>query len=128
MKDIQTIQDIRLLVDTFYGKVRQDDLIGPIFNEVIQDKWAMHLEKMYAFWQTVLLQEITYGGRPFPPHMKLAVEQEHFDRWLGLFVETLDALFEGEKVMEAKWRAEKMAQMFHAKISYYRGRQSYPLA
>lgn len=121
-KEISQLEDVKLLVDSFYGKVQKDDLIGPIFNAVIQDKWALHLEKMYAFWQTVLLQEITYGGRPFPPHMKLPVEKEHFDRWLHLFRETLDTYFEGEKAEEAKWRAERMATMFHSKISYYRGR------
>lgn len=128
MKDIENIEDIHLLVNTFYGKVRQDDLIGPIFNAVIQDKWPLHLEKMYAFWQTVLLQEITYGGSPFPPHAKLPVEKEHFDRWLSLFRETLDTHFEGQKAEEAKWRAERMATMFYSKISYYRGRSSHPLA
>ena len=84
-KDILSIDDIKLLVNTFYDKVREDYLIGPIFNERIQGLWPQHLAKMYTFWQTVLLGEHTYYGTPFPPHAQLPVEKEHFDRWLTLF-------------------------------------------
>src|SRR5690606_24757315 len=101
-KKIETIDDIRLLVDTFYGKARQDSLIGPIFNDVIGDQWPVHLEKMYRFWQTVLFdKEHTYFGAPFPPHAKLPVNQEHFDTWLGLWHETIDEFFTGERAAEA---------------------------
>ena len=48
-KDILTLEDIKILVDAFYEKVRQDELLAPIFNERIQDRWPQHLEKMYAF-------------------------------------------------------------------------------
>ena len=119
-KDITTIEDIRLLVNTFYGKVRADDLIGPIFNDVIQDRWPEHLEKMYRFWQTVLLGEHTYFGSPFVPHADLPVDHQHFERWMGLFEPTVDELFSGEKAQEAKWRAGKMAEMFETKINYFR--------
>jgi hemoglobin len=120
MKTISTLDDIKLLVDEFYGKVREDELIGPIFNEVIKDNWTAHLEKMYSFWQTVLLQEMTYKGAPFPKHMKLPVEQEHFDRWLQLFYETIDSYFFGEKADELKMRSRKMAEMFMMKINFFR--------
>ena len=127
-KDISTLADIKVLVDTFYGKVRQDDLLANIFNQVIQENWPKHLEKMYRFWQTVLLSEHTYYGSPFAPHAKLPVKGEHFDRWKKLFFETLDENFKGEKANEAKWRAEKMAEMFQAKINYFRNTQSKPLS
>lgn len=118
-KDITSIADIHLLVDTFYGKVQKDALLGPVFNEVIQDKWPAHLEKMYRFWQTILLTEHTYFGSPFRPHATLPVNESHFDRWKYLFTQTLDAHFVGEKANEAKWRAEKMATMFLMKIQYF---------
>ena len=118
--DILTIEDIKNLVDTFYGKVRQDDLIGPIFNERIQDRWPEHLEKMYKFWQTVLIGPHTYYGSPFPPHAKLPVEKMHFDRWMTLFYSTVDELFDGKIADEAKWRAGKMAEMFQIKINHYK--------
>jgi len=119
-KDILSLEDIKLLVDTFYDKVRKDELIGPVFNDRIQDRWPQHLAKMYTFWQTVLLGEHTYFGSPFPPHAQLTVKKEHFEIWLALFSQTLDELFSGEISKEALWRANKMAEMFQYKIQHYR--------
>ena len=118
--DIEGMEDIRLLVDTFYGKVRADDLLKDLFNERIQNRWPEHLEKMYRFWQTVLLEEHTYQGSPFPPHARLAVDSEHFNRWVKLFHETVNELFDGERATRAKWQGQRMAEMFHYKIEYYR--------
>ncbi|PVW15837.1 group III truncated hemoglobin [Marixanthomonas spongiae] len=125
--EILNLNDIKTLVDTFYGKVREDRLLAPVFNKVIQDRWPEHLEKMYTFWQTVLLGEHTYYGSPFPPHAKLPVTKTHFDRWLQLFYETVHENFEGEKAEEAKWRASKMAEMFQLKIEAYQQGGSRPL-
>lgn len=119
-KEILHLDDIKQLVDTFYNKVQTNALIGPVFNERIQDRWPQHLEKMYSFWQTVLLEEYTYFGRPFPPHAQLPVEREHFETWLGIFNETVDELFTGDKATEAKWRAGKMAEMFQVKLAHFR--------
>jgi hemoglobin len=127
INDIEDLNDIRLLVDAFYEKVRQDELIGPVFNSVIQDRWPAHLEKMYRFWQTVLLNERAYHGSPFPPHAKLPIEKAHFSRWLELFFATLSDNFSGKKADEAHFRAEKMAEMFHYKIDYYKNNSSTPL-
>ncbi|HEK19441.1 MAG TPA: group III truncated hemoglobin, partial [Bacteroidetes bacterium] len=60
--DILSLTDIKLLVDTFYERIQKNELLGPIFNERIKDNWPEHLDKMYRFWQTVLLEEYTYGG------------------------------------------------------------------
>lgn len=120
LKDILTLRDIMGLVDTFYDKVRADELLSPIFNERIGDRWPQHLEKMYSFWQTVLLDERTYYGAPFPPHAQLPVDHTHFQQWMMLFITTIDELFEGEKAKEAKWRAARMAELFENKIEHYR--------
>lgn len=125
--DIRTRDDIKLLVDSFYGKVQKDELIGPIFNERIQDRWAEHLEKMYAFWQTILLDEYTYSGRPFPPHAQLPISEEHFERWLQLFHETLEQRFEGPIAEEAKARGSKMAALFQIKLEHIRQSPFRPL-
>ena len=119
-KDIIRMEDIKTLVDAFYEKIRHDELLAPIFNERIQDQWPQHLEKMYAFWQTVLLNERIYYGSPFPPHAQLPVDHSHFQRWMKLFTLTADKLFQGEKAREAKWRAGKMVEMFESKIDYYK--------
>lgn len=117
-KEITGLGEIQEMVDLFYGKVRKDELLADIFNGVIQDNWPAHLEKMYRFWQTVLLEEHTYHGSPFAPHMKLPVDKMHFDRWKQLFFETVDEGFIGQKTVEAKLRAAKMAEMFQFKIDH----------
>ena len=124
MKEIISLDDIKILVDTFYGKVKKDELIGPIFNERIHDRWPQHLETMYTFWQTLLLNERTYFGSPFPVHASLPVSGKHFKKWMELFTQTIDEMFTGEKADEAKWRAGKMAEIFEEKIEFYK---SYPL-
>jgi hemoglobin len=118
-KNILHLEDIQTLVDAFYEKVRGDSLLSPVFGQVIQDRWPEHLEKMYRFWQTVLLDERTYEGSPFPPHSRLPVNAEHFARWMKLFIETVDENFSGEVAEDAKWRAQKMADMFMHKIAYF---------
>lgn len=120
LNDITTLEDIKLLVDTFYSKVQKDDFIGPIFNEKIGNRWPEHLEKMYRFWQTILLEVHTYSGSPFPPHKQLPVAKEHFDRWMEIFTTTTDELFVGAIAEEAKLRAKNMAEMFNYKIDYFR--------
>lgn len=120
LNDIKTLEDIKLLVDTFYSKVQKDDFIGPIFNEKISNRWPEHLEKMYRFWQTILLEVHTYSGSPFPPHKQLPVAKEHFDRWMKIFTTTTDELFVGAIAEEAKLRAKNMAEMFNYKIDYFR--------
>lgn len=126
-RDITNIEDIRLMVDSFYNKVRCDETLQQIFNNVIQDRWPQHLEKMYRFWQTVLLDEHTYQGSPFVPHAKLPVQKEHFEKWLFLFFKTIDEHFTGEKAERAKWQGERMAQMFHYKIEYYKNNSAKPV-
>lgn len=127
LHDIETLDDIKLMVDEFYGKIREDDKLADIFNGVIQDRWPEHLEKMYRFWQTVLLDEHTYYGSPFVPHAKLPVSKPHFGRWTKLFAETVDRLFVGPKAERAKWQGNRMAEMFQTKIDYYRNNTSQPL-
>ncbi|HYD27025.1 group III truncated hemoglobin [Brevundimonas sp.] len=78
---------IARLVDGFYDRVRADPLIGPVFNDRIED-WAPHLEQMRMFWSSVALMSGVYHGRPMPKHLPLPVDARHFDRWLELFEAT----------------------------------------
>ena len=75
---------IERLVRTFYGAVRTDDLIGPVFAERITD-WEPHLQRMCEFWSSVALMSGRYHGQPMVKHMPLPVDGRHFDRWLELF-------------------------------------------
>lgn len=78
---------IEVLVDVFYGKVRADPLLGPVFAARISD-WAPHLEQMRLFWSSVALMSGAYHGRPMPKHLPLPIDASHFDRWLALFEQT----------------------------------------
>lgn len=117
MRDIETRDDIVLLVNTFYQKVQLDDLIGPVFaNRIAPDAWPAHLERMYTFWTTILLNQPGYSGQPFEKHRELPIEQAHFERWVSLFKEIVDSLFEGPIAKEAQYRAELMGHLFLAKL------------
>lgn len=116
MEDIKTRQNIRTLVNLFYGKVRKDDLLGPIFNHIIpEESWETHLEKLTDFWETNLFGVQKFKGNPTGAHKKVDKEfnyqitQEHFSQWLHLWFETVDNLFEGELAMRAKNGARKMS-------------------
>jgi hemoglobin len=120
-KDITSIEDIKLLVDTFYTAVRQDDVLGPVFNGKIGDQWPKHLDTMYRFWQTILLPgEFTYRGTPFASHINLPINETHFEKWLMLFTQTVENHFEGPVAEEAKMRAGHIASVFQHKLSVLR--------
>ena len=119
MKEIIGVEDIQLFVDEFYSKVREDNLIGPVFAGVIND-WQPHLEKMYAFWNAALFGVPGFKGNPFAKHAPLPIAPEHFGRWLELFTETIDTHFAGSMADETKQRAGLMATMFMSKLDRVR--------
>lgn len=117
--DIQNLGDIKLLVNRFYEKVRQDELLAPVFAAKISD-WSPHLETMYRFWNAALFNVREYTGNPFMKHADLPVQQEHFERWISLFYETLDELFEGAVADVARRRAMIMAHTFYRRMNIAR--------
>jgi hemoglobin len=123
-KDIENIDDIRVLVDSFYDKVKNDDLIGPVFLDKIPGDWQPHLDKMYAFWNAALFGVKGYRGNPFVQHAPLQISPPHFERWLELFAATLDDHFEGSMATEAADRAGMMAQMFMQRLQQLNGDSS----
>lgn len=78
---------IERLVHSFYASVRQDEMLGPIFEARIKN-WEPHLAQMCAFWSSVALMSGRYHGAPMPKHLPLPVDAVHFDRWLALFEAT----------------------------------------
>lgn len=118
--DIRDRKDIQLLVDKFYEKVRSDDTIGYIFNDVAKVDWPHHLPRMYDFWENIAFQTGGYSGNPMPAHMQLHQQTRltaaHFERWLQLFTGTADELFEGDKTELVKQRALSIATMMRIKI------------
>jgi hemoglobin len=111
--DIKDRRDIELLVNTFYNKVKEDELLGPVFQGL---NWPHHLPIMYNFWSSLVLGDQSYSGNPLQKHLPLAVGAEHFKRWLKLFTETLDENFIGDKAADAKQRAQTIAHVFQLRM------------
>lgn len=119
--DLAGRAEIEKLVNAFYNRVRNDDLLGFIFDRVAHVDWETHLPKMYAFWETVMFRTGGFRGNPLVPHMQLAglttMGREQFDRWLTLFQGTVDDLFAGENAEHIKRCAEDMANVIHSRIN-----------
>lgn len=119
--DINNIEDIKLLVDSFYGKVKTDDVIGYFFNDIAKVDWSMHLPKMYSFWNSILFGEGSFKGNPMVTHILLnkkePLEEKHFKHWQGLFFSTVDELFEGNNAAAIKQKAANIAGLMSFKVS-----------
>jgi hemoglobin len=116
MEDISNKNDITVFVDSFYEKVRHDTLIGPVFFGAITGDWQPHLDRMYAFWDSVLFSTPGFTGNPFAKHVPLRISQEHFDRWLVLFDQTIEENFIGPVADDAKLRARSIAKIFVSRL------------
>lgn len=114
---------IRAVVDSFYAKARQDDVIGPVFNRVIAEAdWPEHLTKIASFWSSMLLGTGTYGGRPMPKHMAIPeLSDAHFLRWLKLFRETAESICPPEVAALFVERSERVGNSFRMNIAMRRG-------
>ena len=120
-KKIESREDVSLLVNTFYSKVRIEPLLGPIFNEIITD-WETHLELLTDFWETNLFFKRKYFGNPMHAHIEVdkkvggTINELHFGIWINLWHETINELFEGETAEIAKNRARNMGTFIHLNI------------
>lgn len=116
MNDIRNNEDVKQLVHTFYEKVQEDDRLGYIFNDVAEVEWEEHLPKMVHFWSNLLFQTGKYKGRPYRQHIPLPIKEGDFERWYGLFEETVNDLFNGEKANQAKQLARNIASSFEYRM------------
>ncbi len=127
-KDIENREDIILLVNTFYDKVKPDETIGYFFNRVVDVDWEKHLPVMYNFWENIIFHTGGYSGNPMKLHMDLhqrsSMKKEHFNRWIHLFNETVDELFEGEKAEQARQRALSIATVMQINIAQLPNQES----
>ncbi|WP_246849256.1 group III truncated hemoglobin [Rubellimicrobium arenae] len=101
------------LVRRFYGRVRQDEMLAPIFAEVIGD-WEPHLRRMVEFWSSVALMTGRYHGRPMQKHLPLPLDSGHFDRWLALFETTAREVCPPEGAAHVIAAAERVALAMQA--------------
>ncbi|NKI27046.1 group III truncated hemoglobin [Arenibacter sp. 6A1] len=123
--EIRNRKDVNLLVITFYGKIRQHPILGPIFNGIIKD-WESHLELLTDFWESQLLLQRKYVGNPIVAHQEVdakinhSITPEHFGLWLNEWYATIDELFEGDIAHIAKNRAQKMSTMLYMHMYQHR--------
>ncbi len=121
-RDLQDRADIVLLVDRFYDRIRSDEKLGHVFNDLVDVDWETHLPKMYDFWDTVMFRSGKFRGDPIGAHAKLIPKTEMsramFDHWLALFRNTVADLFEGEKAGHIVRCAEDMANVIYSKIHH----------
>lgn len=112
---------VERLVHAFYGKIRVDPALGPIFNRVIED-WDTHLAKMCAFWSSVVLMSGRYSGNPMAAHIKVGgIRPTHFARWLHLFKTTADEVCPPEAAALFEAKARQIARSLELGIAVSRG-------
>ncbi len=120
--DIQSFEDVELLVNSFYDQVKKDPTIGPIFNDQVKVNWEEHLPKMYLFWAGILLDQRGYSGNPMMKHIhlskKVKMKDKEFQVWLELFNQTVFGLFEGPVAEKAVSRARNIADLMKYKINH----------
>ncbi len=111
---------IERLVRGFYARVREDTLIGPVFEARIKD-WEPHLQQMFAFWSSVALMTGRYHGQPMRKHLPLPVDAQHFDRWLALFEATARELCSPKAAQHFIERARRIAESLELGIANAHG-------
>ena len=118
--DILNREDIALLIRSFYEKVKRNEKIGYIFNDVAKVDWEHHLPIMYDFWENVLFQTGTYSRNAIGVHKQLnqltPLNREHFSEWLMLWKETVDELYSGSNAELIKQRATSIATVMQISI------------
>ena len=117
--------EIERTVALFYGRAREDSLLGPVFRDAIPDaQWNAHLVKIAAFWRKVLRRQPGYEGNPMRAHVALGVlEKRHFDRWLALFEAAAREVCRPEAAEEFVGRARLIAASLLHGLEFFRTRQ-----
>lgn len=114
-RDLDDPDEIAEMVRRFYADVAQDDLLGPLFNDVARVDWSEHLPKLTAFWCRALLGLTGYQGNPFRAHAEIHAQRRftpaHFERWLSLFHETIELGWVGPLARRAGELADNVARV-----------------
>lgn len=93
----------------FYGRVREDEVLAPIFESRLAGRWDPHLERMCDFWSSVLLATGRFRGDAVEAHRHIpGIEPMHFDRWITLFEETALATLPASIAVDVAGRSRNM--------------------
>ena len=119
-KDIENREDLEKMLEAFYKKAFKDDLISHFFIEVVPLNLETHIPLITDFWESVLFDRRGYRKNVMEIHLDISkkskIEKAHLDRWVKIFSETVDEMFEGAKASLAKQRAMSIATMMNIKI------------
>lgn len=74
------------LVESFYTRAREDDVLGPVFARHVHD-WPSHFQTVADFWSNHTGGPPRYRGG-MGKHLRLGLQPEHFVRWLALWEDT----------------------------------------
>lgn len=115
--DLETTDDVQIVVAAFYRHIEQDPVLGAFFEEL---DWDAHLPVMVDFWSSVVFQTGAYRGRPFEVHARMpGLARPHFAQWVARFHRTVDARFSGPRATLMKERAEQIAGIFQIKLGLW---------
>jgi hemoglobin len=120
VRDLDDPGEVAEMVRRFYADVAQDDLLGPMFNDVAHVDWSEHLPKLSAFWCRALFGMAGYVGNPFRAHLDVheqrAFTPAHFHRWLDRFEETVDLGWVGPNAETVKALANNVARVHSGQL------------
>jgi hemoglobin len=113
VKDVETYEEVVLLVKRFYDKLLIDSLIGYYFQAL---DLSIHIPKVADFWAFILIEKPGYKGNMIEAHARLPLKKEDFEQWLLLFHQTIDENFQGEKAELAKQSSTLIAWTMRSKL------------
>lgn len=118
-------EDIDRLVPAFYDRVRADPILGPVFNQAIDD-WPLHLEKLKAFWSSVMLGTGRYKGQPMVAHVQHEphMTADNFGRWLALWRQTSGEILAPDVAAALQEKADRIAESLQLGIQFYHDRNA----
>ncbi len=123
MKDIETREDILMIMQKFYDKLLTEDSINFFFSKVtsVDKHLEEHFEILVTFWEQSLFMKGGYFNNMFQIHKdvheKHPIKKEHYDLWLNYFYETIDKHFSGKNAEQMKTQALSMATIMQIKFS-----------
>lgn len=120
-RDIESRADLERLLESFYSVAMSDEKIGHFFSEVVRLDLTKHLPVIVDFWEKVLFGKPVYQGNPLAVHQQLheksPILKEHFERWVEIFIGTIDKLFAGDLAETAKTRANTIAGSLYRRLN-----------
>lgn len=119
--DLTSREDVETLLRRFYGRVLVDDVLAEPFADIRMNGLESHLPVMCDFWETFLLRAGLYHGSAVRAHQAVhdrhGLGARHFLRWLSLWKNTVDEMYQGPTAEHAKIQAARVARAMHHRLT-----------